>query len=813
VPDLVNANGYRLPTREEWEWAMRGGNSSGTTYSGSNNATEVAWHRDNSTGSALPLFSSNLTGASGLLVDGDLVSPTIRVAAAGTFPVGQKLPNPLGIFDLHGNVAELFQGANGTAATQTLGGAWDSEASALNNLRAIYVPANDVGGRGTGLRVVRSGPPVIRSAAYTANGTTAASASGQVGMAFTPVRPIAKNVRSYAATGLPDGLTINATTGHISGTPSNSGFSGLTRNFTANITVENASGTSAAFPFPISIKPAPPVLSLPSTPRDYILDSAQTYTPPASNSPTLYTATGLPPGLTINATTGLISGTPTSSGTFSVTITAQNDGGNATATLPLKVWKKPSAFNQPELAFWNIQPVPWMKGAERLAITADTDATHSASLVSGNIGATINSTTASSAVIEAIPALRFQGANATYRATATNPAGNHTANFTIIVEDGGFTPFAASTQSISGTAFNTRLQTFLQEFYQAQSADLYTRLAMGIGGALFGGSSNPPPATVPAFLIAHTEVTVGEWLEVTGNSTGYQFGNATYYGGTNWESRPIVGMSWFDALKFCNAKSERAGLTPAYTLNGTIYRQGYPAGNRTDSVSLDTAADGYRLPTAAEWLCAGTKNGQTSNNPWPVSNNATLNTATYNATLAMDGPDHIVRSGQANANGVFDMAGSVWEWIWDSQYRENIFGEITDYPALMGGSYKTPPATNKLDTFINVKAKYTASGGGYLDAGFRTVRNFPAPRIVSRSAATGRAGQPFSHQIAATNSNGPLAGWTTYNATGLPPSLTLNATSGLITGNATTAGNFTANLTATNPGGNGTATLSITIAP
>jgi formylglycine-generating enzyme required for sulfatase activity len=812
VPDLVHANGYRLPTREEWEWAMRGGNSSSTTYSGSNNATEVAWHRDNSTGSTLPLFNT-LAGGSGLLVDGDLLSPSLRVAAAGTFPVGQKLPNPLGIFDLHGNVAELFQGANGTAATQALGGAWDSEASALNSLRSIHQTIDDIGARGTGLRLVRSGPPVIRSIAYTANGTTAASASGQVGVAFTPVRPIAKNVRSYAATGLPEGLTINATTGHISGTPSNSGFSGLTRNFTANITVENASGTSSAFPFPISIKPAAPVLSLPSTPRDYILDSAQTYTPPASNSPTLYTATGLPPGLTINATTGLISGTPTSSGTFSVILTVQNDGGSATGTLPLKVWKKPSAFNQPEFTFWNIQPVPWMKGFERLSITADTDATHSASLVSGNIGATINSTATSSAVIEAIPALRFQGANATYRATATNPAGNHTANFTIFVEDGGFTPFQPSTQSISGTAYNTRLKTFLQEFYLTQSADLLERMVMGIGGSLFGGSSSPPPATVPAFLIAHTEVTVGEWLEVTNNSTSYQFGNATSYGGTNWESRPIVGMSWFDALKFCNAKSERVGLTPAYTLNGTIYRQGYPAGNRTDSVSLNTTANGYRLPTAAEWLCAGTKNGQISNNPFPVSNNATLNTATYNATLAMEAPEHTVRSGQANANGIFDMAGSVWEWIWDSQYYDNTLGANTHYPALMGGSYKTPPATNKLDTFINVKAKFTASGGGYLDAGFRTVRNFPAPRIVSRSAATGRAGQPFSHQIAAANSNGPLAGWTTYNATGLPPSLTLNATSGLITGTPSSAGNFTANLTATNPGGNATATLSITIAP
>jgi formylglycine-generating enzyme required for sulfatase activity len=283
VPDLVNANGYRLPTKEEWEWAMRGGSaSSSTTYSGSNDATEVAWHRNNSTGSALPLFSTGLTGASGLLVDDDIIK-YYMVANVGTFSIGQKIPNALGIYDLHGNVAEIIQGTNNAAATQALGGAWDSAADALNNTRPIYQTLNDVGGRGTGLRVVRSGQPVIRSMAYTANGVTTTSASGQVGVEFTPVYPIAKNVRSYTATGLPAGLSISTTTGHISGTPLNSGFSGLTRNFTANITVENASGTSAVFPFPISIKPTAPVLTLPSTPPDFILNSAEkTYTPPAT---------------------------------------------------------------------------------------------------------------------------------------------------------------------------------------------------------------------------------------------------------------------------------------------------------------------------------------------------------------------------------------------------------------------------------------------------------------------------------------------------------------------------------------------------
>lgn len=805
VPDLVNANGYRLPTKEEWEWAMRGGNNATTTYSGSNNATEVAVFRENSSGSTLPLFNT-LAGGSGFLVDGDLIS-SLRVAAGGTFPVGSKAANALGIFDMNGNLAEMVQGSNATSAIQALGGAWSSNATELNTPQSIGQFSNTVG-----FRIVRSGPPAIRGLSFTANGTAATSASGQVGAAFATIQPIAKNVRSYAATGLPDGLSINATTGIISGTPSNTGFNGLTRNFTANITVENASGTSAAVPLPISIKPAPPVPTPVTTPVNYILNSAQNYTPPTSNSPTSYSASGLPPGLSINATTGLISGTPTASGTFSATLTLQNDGGTATATLPLKVWQKPASFDKPEFTFWNIQPVPFMRGLESLAISADTEATHSAILLAGGINATVNSTVTTRVSIEGIPSLRFQGANATYRATATNPAGNLTSNFTIFIEDGGLGAFQQSTQTVNGTAYKNRLQTFLNQFYQAESADLLERLVMGIGGALFGGSTNPPPATVGAFLISQTEVTAGEWVEVANNlPAGYTLGNATYFGGMNWQSRPIVGVSWFDALIFCNAKSELAGLAPAYNLNGQTYKQGYPDGNRTDSITLNSTANGYRLPTAAEWLRAGTSNGTLSHGE-AVSNNATLNTASYNATWNMHAPEHTVRSLPPNANGIFDMAGSVSEWIWDSQYYDNTLGANTHYPALMGGSYKTPPATNKLDTFINVKAKFTASGGGYNDAGFRTVRNFPAPAIVSRRTASGRVGQPFSHQVAASNSSGSLAQLTTLNATGLPAGLTFNATTRLITGTPTAAGNFTANLTATNPGGNSTQSLSISIA-
>jgi formylglycine-generating enzyme required for sulfatase activity len=83
VQDL-SANGYRLPQEAEWEFAARGGNqTNGYTYSGSNTLSDVGWYWDNSLGAACDLWLTR-----------------------GTRPVGEKLPNELGLYDMTGNVYE-----------------------------------------------------------------------------------------------------------------------------------------------------------------------------------------------------------------------------------------------------------------------------------------------------------------------------------------------------------------------------------------------------------------------------------------------------------------------------------------------------------------------------------------------------------------------------------------------------------------------------------------------------------------------------------------------------------------------------------
>ncbi|MGA8223694.1 MAG: DUF4038 domain-containing protein, partial [Candidatus Acidiferrales bacterium] len=162
--------------------------------------------------------------------------------------------------------------------------------------------------------------------------TSATTASGKVGSAFSYQITATNTPTSYGATGLPAGLSVSTTTGLISGTPTAAGTS------TVTLSATNGSGTgNATLTLTINPDPPPAPVITSATTASGTVGSAFSYQITATNTPTSYGATGLPGGLSVNTGTGSISGTPTAAGTSTVTLSATNGSGTGNATFTLTI--------------------------------------------------------------------------------------------------------------------------------------------------------------------------------------------------------------------------------------------------------------------------------------------------------------------------------------------------------------------------------------------------------------------------------------------------------------------------------------------
>jgi hypothetical protein len=605
--------------------------------------------------------------------------------------------------------------------------------------------------------------------------TSPITASGVDGAIFNYLATTTASVATYSITSgtLPAGLSLNAKSGAISGTPTGTGT------FDVTLTATNVTG-SASTTLAITISPPPPVVTSPIAARGQV-GASFTYAIQASNSPTTFGATGLPAGLSVSSA-GVISGTPTQAGAFTVTLSAGNGTGTTSQTLQLVIAAAANA--------------PVYTGATQISGRENKSFSFTPNFGSGITGyALVNVSAATTSVLP--PGLELDPTEGTISGTPTQ-----TGTFVIAV------------QATSAGGSTTQTLTITINAPPLAPAINSASTATATVGAAFA-------FTVTSTSAASTYSATGLPPGLTISSSGSISGTPTASGTYNVSVTPTLAGVGSGAASILQISVSPALASPVITSAAGISGQvnasfayqvtasGSPTGFVVTSGSLPL---GLTLNTSTGAI-TGTPTQAGSAQVWIAASNASGQGLALEVTFTIS-PAPATPTITSNTT-VTGQVGQPFSYVIAASNNPTSFAAsgLSSGLALntaTGVISGLPGAATAQPISVTLTAS-NANGSGSAATLLLSINPAPAtPVIISAISATGQAGTAFSYQIAASYSP------TSFSALGLPPGLSVNPTSGAITGTPTQAGPFDVSLAAANSSGLGASTtlvLTVTAAP